>query len=37
LQEVEASNATLREDLGKREEAIKRLRELTLGQKGASP
>ncbi|MBN7796051.1 hypothetical protein [Parahaliea mediterranea] len=32
---LEASNATLQEDLAKREEALKRLRELTLGQRGA--
>lgn len=30
--ELESSNATLREDLEKREDALKRLRELTLGQ-----
>ncbi len=33
--DLENSNATLKEDLEKREEAIKRLRELTLGQKVA--
>ena len=32
--ELEQANASLKEDLEKREEAIKRLRELTLGQKG---
>lgn len=32
---LERENSALREDLKKREEAIKRLRELTLGQKGA--
>lgn len=32
---LEDSNAILRDELEKREEAIKRLRELTLGQKGA--
>ena len=31
---LEGDNAILKEDLQKREEAIKRLRELTLGQKG---
>jgi hypothetical protein len=31
-----ASNATLKEDLKKREEALKRLRDLTLSQKGAA-
>ena len=34
--DMEKSNASLKEDLEKREEAIKRLRELTLGQKGAA-
>lgn len=34
--ELEDSNAILREELEKREEAIKRLRELTLGQTGAA-
>ena len=33
---LEDSNAILREELEKREEAIKRLRELTLGQTGAT-
>ncbi len=32
IAELESDNATLAEDLAKREEAIKRLRELTLGQ-----
>lgn len=32
--ELEAGNETLREELAKREEALKRLRELTLGQRG---
>ncbi len=35
IADLENNNATLKEDLEKREEAIKRLRELTLGQKGA--
>jgi tetratricopeptide (TPR) repeat protein len=35
IDDLEANNATLREDLLKREEALKRLRELTLGQRGA--
>lgn len=34
---LESDNDALKEDLEKREEAIKRLRELTLGQKGARP
>ena len=34
--ELEESNASLKEDLAKREEAIQRLRDLTLGQKGAT-
>ncbi|MEP1470481.1 MAG: hypothetical protein ABJK20_06025 [Halieaceae bacterium] len=34
IADLENNNATLKEDLEKREEAIKRLRELTLGQKG---
>jgi tetratricopeptide (TPR) repeat protein len=34
--ELEETNADLEEDLKKREEAIKRLRELTLGQKGSA-
>ena len=33
VDDLKDSNATLREDLQKREEALKRLRELTLGQK----
>ncbi len=36
IEDLENSNATLREDLQKREEAIKRLRELTLGQSRAN-
>jgi len=35
IADLENNNTTLKEDLEKREEAIKRLRELTLGQKGA--
>ena len=35
IADLENNNATLKEDLEKREEAIKRLRELTLGQRGA--
>lgn len=34
--DLQKANAGLKEDLEKREEAIKRLRELTLGQKGAA-
>jgi len=34
VSDLEAENATLREELEKREEALKRLRELTLGQRG---
>jgi hypothetical protein len=37
IAEGKASNATLQEDLRKREEALKRLRALTLGQKGSAP
>jgi hypothetical protein len=37
LTELEDSNIVLKDELEKREEAIKRLRELTLGQKGATP
>ena len=33
--DMESANANLRDDLEKREEALKRLRELTLGQRGA--
>lgn len=36
LQDLEQVNSTLEQDLEKREEAIKRLRELTLGQSGAA-
>jgi predicted nuclease with TOPRIM domain len=32
---LKAENATLKDDLKKREEALKRLRDLTLGQKAA--
>ena len=35
IEKLQADNATLRKELEKREEAIRRLRELTLGQKGA--
>ncbi|MEM9257032.1 MAG: hypothetical protein AAGA91_16440 [Pseudomonadota bacterium] len=35
--DLRSGNAALAEDLRKREEALKRLRELTLGQKGAAP
>ncbi len=35
IEELQADNATLKAELKKREEAIRRLRELTLGQKGA--
>jgi len=35
LDDIENSNAILREDLAKREQALKRLRELTLGQREA--
>lgn len=34
---LESDNSSLREDLAKREEALKRLRELTLGQKEERP
>ncbi|MFV0477676.1 MAG: hypothetical protein ACK5ME_07575 [Parahaliea sp.] len=37
INEMEAVNSSLRDDLGKREEALKRLRELTLGQRGGRP
>lgn len=37
VDKLKASNATLQQDLEKREEALKRLRDLALGQKGASP
>lgn len=36
LEELRASNAGLREDLDKREQALKRLRDLTLGQPPAA-
>ena len=35
VDDLESLNGTLREDLEKREDALKRLRKLTLGQKGA--
>lgn len=35
ISDLESTVATLKKDLQKREEAIKRLRELTLGQKGS--
>ncbi|MFV0278391.1 MAG: hypothetical protein ACK5HY_14580 [Parahaliea sp.] len=35
ISDLEDNNAILKEDLGKREEALKRLRALTLGQRGA--
>ncbi len=35
IADLENNNATLKEDLEKREAALKRLRELTLGQKGS--
>ena len=37
INRLESDNAIVREDLAKREEALKRLRELTLGQKEARP
>lgn len=37
ITDLESDNALLREDLEKREEALKRLRELTLGQKAERP
>jgi len=37
VESLEAENGSLREDLAKREETIKRLRELTLGQKAGAP
>jgi len=36
IEDLERSNTILKTDLEKREEALKRLRELTLGQKGAT-
>ena len=35
--DLEGRNGMLEEDLAKREEALKRLRELTLGQKATAP
>ena len=37
IDKLKAKNAALEDDLAKREEALKRLRELTLGQKAAEP
>ena len=37
IDELKVNNTTLKEDLKKREEALKRLRDLTLSQKGAAP
>lgn len=37
ISKLESDNGILREDLAKREEALKRLRELTLGQKEGRP
>ena len=37
VRELRSDNARLTEDLEKREEALRRLRELTLGQKGVAP
>ena len=37
ISKLESDNSLLREDLAKREEALKRLRELTLGQKEVRP
>ena len=37
ISKLETDNAIVREDLAKREDAIRRLRELTLGQKEARP
>ena len=37
IRELRSDNSKLSEDLEKREEALRRLRELTLGQKGATP
>lgn len=37
LSDLKETSATLKEDLAKREEALKRLRELTLGQRGTAP
>jgi hypothetical protein len=35
IEDLESNNAILKEDLAKRKDALKRLRELTLGQKGS--
>ena len=37
INKLESDNSVLREDLAKREEALRRLRELTLGQKESRP
>jgi TolA-binding protein len=37
IDKLKANNAALKDDLEKREEALKRLRDLTLGQKAAEP
>jgi len=37
IRELRSDNARLAEELEKREEALRRLRELTLGQKGVTP
>ena len=37
LDKLKANNSVLKDDLEKREEALKRLRDLTLGQKAAEP
>ncbi len=37
INKLESDNSVLRQDLAKREEALRRLRELTLGQKEARP
>ncbi len=37
IDKLKANNSALKDDLAKREEALKRLRDLTLGQKAAEP
>jgi hypothetical protein len=37
INDLQKEKRTLSESLEKREEALRRLRELTLGQKGAAP
>ncbi len=37
IDKLRANNSALKDDLAKREEALKRLRDLTLGQKAAEP